>query len=98
VGDALDLRISISGPYFNAFFVPLTLLLMAILVPGILTNWKRHRWAALKLPLLWIGLAGAITGFLISLWPEPTSITGTLPFIMAMYCIFGNLHDASPRA
>lgn len=98
VGDALDLRISISGPYFNAFFVPLTLMLMAILVPGILTNWRRHRWAALKLPLLWIGIAGAITGFLISLWPEPTSLTGTLTFMMVMYVIIGHLHDWYRRA
>ncbi|HLR17660.1 MAG TPA: heme lyase CcmF/NrfE family subunit [Alcanivoracaceae bacterium] len=93
VGDALDLRISISGPYFNAFFVPLTLALMALMVPGILTNWKRHRWSSLRLPLLWIAIAGAITGFLISLWPEPTSIKGTLTFMMVMYVIVGHLHD-----
>lgn len=93
IGDAMDLRISISGPYFNAFFVPLTLILMAVLVPGILTNWKSHRWTALKLPLILIAVSAVIVGGLASLWPEPTSFVGTLAMIMVMYVIIGHLYD-----
>jgi len=98
IGDAMDLRISISGPYFNAFFVPLTLMLMAILVPGVLVNWKRHRWAALKAPLIWATVGGVITGFLASLWPEPTSFVGTLAMIMVMYVMIGHLYDWYKKA
>src|SRR5699024_2364642 len=93
IGDAMDLKISISGPYFNAFFVPLTMLIMVFLVPGITSNWKKQRWASLKAPLAWAAIGGLIVGVLVSLWPEPTSIKGTIAFVLVFYVVIGHLHD-----
>jgi cytochrome c-type biogenesis protein CcmF len=43
IADALNLgKVSVGAPYFNALFVPLTLVLLVFLGLGSLTNWKRH--------------------------------------------------------
>ncbi len=51
VADAFNLgKISVGAPYFNLLFVPLTLLLMLFMAPGVQSNWKRHDARTLLLP------------------------------------------------
>ncbi|MCH8543489.1 MAG: heme lyase CcmF/NrfE family subunit [Alcanivorax sp.] len=98
VGDAMNVRISISGPYFNAFFVPLTLILMAILVPGMLSSWKSQRADAL-LKRLYVLVPAAIVGGLIAGWlPGGTAWLGTLGFIAVAYVVFAHIDDVVRKA
>ncbi|MFA0811809.1 heme lyase CcmF/NrfE family subunit [Microbulbifer epialgicus] len=57
VADALNLgKISVGPPFFNLFFVPLTVVLCLLLGMGIHANWKDSRWdkllSAWRLPFL----------------------------------------------
>ena len=52
-------RISVGPPYFNSFFVPLTLLLALVLGIGVLLQWKDTAPGRLR-PALAVGLAGAL--------------------------------------
>jgi cytochrome c-type biogenesis protein CcmF len=57
IGEALGLgKISVGPPYFNALFVPLAALVMAIMGVGNLLQWKQHHadvlWQKIRLPLL----------------------------------------------
>jgi cytochrome c-type biogenesis protein CcmF len=52
-------RISVGPPYFNSFFVPLTLLLALLLGVGMLLQWKDTAPARLRPALTW-GLAAAL--------------------------------------
>ena len=62
LGEALDIKVSIRAAYFNSFFVPLTLVLMAILVPGMLSNWKRQDSSPLLRRMLMLAPAALIMG------------------------------------
>ena len=74
-GQALDVQISISSPYFNLFFVPLTLILMAFLAPGMLTNWKRHDGQRLKRDLLVVAPLSVLAGLALA------GMAGELPWV-----------------
>ncbi|MGF1525994.1 MAG: heme lyase CcmF/NrfE family subunit, partial [Candidatus Competibacterales bacterium] len=68
--DVLGLgKLSVGPPYFDAFFAPLTLGLMAMLGVGPLLRWKRHRPLN---PLLWrlapAALVCGILGLLVPWW------------------------------
>lgn len=59
--DALGLgKISVGAPYFNALFVPLTVLLCAFMGLGPLARWKQTAGRELFRRLLWAGVAGLI--------------------------------------
>lgn len=63
VADAFDLgKISVGPPYFNVLFVPLTLLLMLFMAPGIQANWKRHDPVILLKPYAKILVAAVLVG------------------------------------
>jgi cytochrome c-type biogenesis protein CcmF len=98
IGDALNLRISISAPYFNKFFVPLTLVLMALLVLGVISNWKSHRADRFRrrvLPLI----PAAIVGGLFAAWlPGGTPWPGTLGLIAVAWVVIGHLDDLVRKA
>lgn len=67
VADALKLgKISVGPPYFNALFVPVTLVLLAFLGLGSLVNWKRHQ-AKEFLPLWKVLLASIVLGIVFPL-------------------------------
>ena len=67
VADALKLgKISVGPPYFNALFVPVTLVLLVFLGLGSLVNWKRHQ-AKEFLPLWKVLLASIVLGIVFPL-------------------------------
>lgn len=53
-------KISVGPPYFNMFFVPLTLMLALLMAPGSVLRWKHHAASTLRLPVLWSGLSSLI--------------------------------------
>jgi cytochrome c-type biogenesis protein CcmF len=68
VADAFNLgKISVGPPYFNLLFVPLTLLLMLFMAPGIQSNWKRHDPRVLLLPFTKILGAAVLIGVAVPL-------------------------------
>ena len=79
VADALKLgKISVGPPYFNALFVPVTLVLLAFLGLGSLVNWKRHQ-AKEFLPLWKVLLASIALGVIF-----PLAYFGTAPIRVAL--------------
>ncbi len=68
LADALKLgKVSVGAPYFNALFVPLTLVLLVFLGLGSLSNWKRHDWRSF-MPLWKIALASMVLGVALPLF------------------------------
>lgn len=98
VGEALGIRISIRSPYFDAFFVPLTLVLMAVMVPGVFSNWKRQAGRPLARRLLWLVPAALIAGFAAARLPGATPWVGTLAMMLALFVILAHLDDVVRRA
>ncbi|AMO56315.1 heme lyase CcmF/NrfE family subunit [Endozoicomonas montiporae] len=65
--DALDMgMISVGPPYFNALFVPLSLLLALTLGLGIVLNWKQNPARWLMAQVRWIVPVSVLGGVLIS--------------------------------
>ncbi|MCK0537685.1 heme lyase CcmF/NrfE family subunit [Alcanivorax quisquiliarum] len=98
IGDALDVRISISAPYFNKFFVPLTLVLMALLSLGMISNWKSHRGDAFRRRVLPLIPASLVGGLLAAWLPGGTPWLGTLGFIMVAWVVLAHLDDMIRKA
>jgi len=98
LGEALDIKISIRAAYFNSFFVPLTLLLMAILVPGMLSNWKRQDGSPLLRRMLMLAPAALIGGFLGARLPGDTPWVGTLAIVLALFLVFAHIDDLVRRS
>ncbi|MFO1373039.1 MAG: heme lyase CcmF/NrfE family subunit [Agitococcus sp.] len=79
VADALKLgKISVGPPYFNALFVPVTLVLLVFLGLGSLVNWKRHQ-AKEFLPLWKVLLASIVLGIVF-----PLAYFGNAPIRVAL--------------
>lgn len=79
VADALKLgKISVGPPYFNALFVPVTLVLLAFMGLGSLVNWKRHQ-AKEFLPLWKILVVSIALGIVF-----PLAYFGTAPIRVAL--------------
>jgi cytochrome c-type biogenesis protein CcmF len=61
--DAMGLgKISVGPPYFNSVFVPLVLVLLAVLGVGPLTRWKKDRSRRLATMLRWPLIASIVIG------------------------------------
>ncbi|HNH45153.1 MAG TPA: cytochrome c-type biogenesis CcmF C-terminal domain-containing protein, partial [Agitococcus sp.] len=79
VADALKLgKISVGPPYFNALFVPVTLVLLVFLGLGSLVNWKRHQIKDF-MPLWKILLVSIALGIVF-----PLAYFGTAPIRVAL--------------
>lgn len=79
VADALKLgKISVGPPYFNALFVPVTLVLLAFMGLGSLVNWKRHH-AKDFIPLWKILVASVLLGVVF-----PLVYFGTVPIAVGV--------------
>jgi len=98
LGEALDIKVSIRAAYFNSFFVPLTLVLMAILVPGMLSNWKRQDGSPLLRRMLMLAPAALIGGYLGARLPGDTPWVGTLALILALFLVFAHIDDLVRRS
>ena len=98
LGEALDIKVSIRAAYFNSFFVPLTLVLMAILVPGMLSNWKRQDSSPLLRRMLMLAPAALIGGYLGARLPGDTPWVGTLALILALFLVFAHIDDLVRRS
>lgn len=79
VADALKLgKISVGPPYFNALFVPVTLVLLVFMGLGSLVNWKRHQIKDF-MPLWKILLVSIALGIVF-----PLAYFGTAPIRVAL--------------
>lgn len=98
VFDALDMRISIRAPYFNLFIVPLTLLLLVLLVPGVASRWREQDWASLWRGL-WPSLLLAVTlGGLASLLLGDMGVYGSVALVLAVWVVLAQCQDLIKRA
>ena len=98
LGEALDMKVSIRSPYFNSFFVPLAMLLMVLLVPGVMSNWKRQEGAQLVRRLVWLVPAAAVAGWLAARLPGPTPWVGVLAIMLCLFVVFSHVEDVVRRA
>ena len=53
-------KISVGPPYFNVFFVPLTLMLALAMAPGSVSRWKSQASGTLLNPALWPGVISVV--------------------------------------
>jgi cytochrome c-type biogenesis protein CcmF len=97
VGEAMGMKISVRSPYFNAFFVPLTLVLMLAMVPGMMSRWGAQELRPLLRRLAWIVPAAAVGGIWGSRLPGPTPWPGTLALVLALYVVLAHLDDVARR-
>ncbi|EKF73922.1 cytochrome c-type biogenesis protein CcmF [Alcanivorax hongdengensis A-11-3] len=98
IGEAIGMKVSIRSPYFNAFFVPLSVALVLLLVPGVFSNWKRQPGKPLLRRLLIVAPAAVVTGALASRLPGATPWVGTLAIMLACYLVLAHLDDVLRRA
>lgn len=98
IGEALDIKISIRSPYYNAFFVPLTLLLIVILIPGVFSKWKRDDGNKVLMRMALLAPAALIAGFFASRVPGPSPWLATLAIMLAVYLVLAHLDDIVRRA
>ena len=96
--EALDLKISIRSPYFNGFFVPLTLVLILLMVPGVFSNWKRQDGNGLLKRMALLAPAAIIAGWFGARLPEPSPWQGVLAIMLALYLVFAHVDDVVRRA
>jgi len=96
--EALDLKISIRSPYFNGFFVPLTMALIVLMVPGVFSNWKRQDGRVLVKRMAMLAPAAVIAGWFGSRLPEPSPWQGVLAIMLALYLVFAHVDDVVRRA
>ena len=98
VFEAMHMRISIRAPYFNLFIVPLVLLLLVLMVPGVLSRWKQQQAAPLW-QQLWPSLLLAVFGGgLASWWLGDMGVQGSLALVLALWVVLAQLHDGARRA
>jgi len=102
--DALGLgKISVGPPYFNAMFVPLVLLLCALLGVGVVLRWKATQWSLVKQKLTWpLVLAivlGVVTG---QSYHEHSPWLTSLALVLSYWILLVMLQDmwqlAKPKA
>lgn len=94
IGEALDIKISVRSPYFNAFFAPLTMVLMLLLVPGMSSNWKKQDGRALLKRLLWLAPVSVVLGLLlVYLSGGDMPFVGMLSAVMVVYVILAQVSD-----
>ncbi len=98
LGEALDVKISIRSPYFNAFFVPLALALIVVMVPGMFSNWKRQAGHPLVRRLVWLAPVALVVGFFAARLPGDMPWVGTLAVMLALFLVFAHLDDIVRRA
>ncbi len=67
--DALGMgKISVGPPFFNSFFVPLTLVLAVTLGIGVLARWKSGSGLAIAKHARWIAPLALVGGYIFFLW------------------------------
>ena len=94
IGEALDIKISVRSPYFNAFFVPLTMVLMLLLVPGMFSNWKKQDGRLLMKRLLWLAPVSVVLGLLLVFFSAgEMPFVGILSAVMVVYVILAQVSD-----
>lgn len=68
IADAFNLgKVSVGAPYFNALFVPITLVLLVFLGVGSLVNWKRHQLSNF-MPLWKVAVLSVALGIVLPLF------------------------------
>ncbi|MDT0501791.1 MULTISPECIES: heme lyase CcmF/NrfE family subunit [unclassified Halomonas] len=93
--DALDLgKISVGPPYFNALFVPLTLVLALFMGLGPVARWKQTP-VRLLVSRLWLAAVGAVVlgGTLPLLFAERWSPAVALGLVAALWIVLPMLRD-----
>ncbi|MFN3715009.1 MAG: heme lyase CcmF/NrfE family subunit [Alcanivoracaceae bacterium] len=99
LGEALDIKISVRSPYFNAFFVPLTLVLMLLMVPGMLSNWKKQDGRVLLRSLMWLAPVSVVLGTaLVVISGGEMPFVAVLAVILVVYVIMAQLYDWGRKA
>ena len=97
--DALEgAKISVGPPYFVTIFVPLMVVLAALMPFGPLIGWRRADLRAAAWSLRWAG-AAALVAFLVALAiATPRSVLGLLAAAFSFWLVGGALTDLYRRA
>ncbi|MFY0989462.1 heme lyase CcmF/NrfE family subunit [Halomonas sp. C05BenzN] len=93
--DALNLgKISVGPPYFNALFVPLTVIMCVFMGLGPLSRWKRMDGRELWRRLWWAALAAVLIGGLIPVfYGAEWNLWVALGFVTALWIVLPMLRD-----
>ena len=87
-------KISVGPPYFNALFVPFSLILAFFMGIGVSLRWKKSNFRTLAkqlIPALLLALfCGISSGFLVS---DDIAIKATIALVLAFWVIFSLLID-----
>ena len=96
-----DDKLSVGKPYFNLFFVPLMLLLSALLVLAPVVNWKRTDAVRLvqmmRWPLVMAGVAGLASGVSLLTEFSITRIAAWIAVVLAVAIVAGHSGDLLRR-
>ncbi|HXH02387.1 MAG TPA: heme lyase CcmF/NrfE family subunit [Candidatus Competibacteraceae bacterium] len=97
--DVLNLgKLSVGPPYFNTLFVPLALVLLAVLGVGPLLRWKRDSAGRLWRPLApWLAAAGVLGLTLPSLVGAEFRWLVSLSLALVLWVLFSSLQDLRER-
>ncbi|MBL8535225.1 MAG: heme lyase CcmF/NrfE family subunit [Betaproteobacteria bacterium] len=98
--DALGLgKISVGAPYFNAVFVPVALLVGALLPLGVMTHWKKDQAPRLRRKLAWTGAVATIGGLAVgaALPPSEGRLTSGLAVAVALWIVAGTARGLMDR-
>ena len=99
IGEALSIKVSVRAPYFNAFFVPLTMLLMLLMVPGMLSNWKKQDGRRLRQRLLWLVPLSVLLGLPLAWFSgTPLPVAGVLAVVLVCYVMLAHIADWQHKA
>ncbi|WP_027852725.1 heme lyase CcmF/NrfE family subunit [Marinobacterium litorale] len=97
--DALNLgKLSVGPPYFNALFIPLSLLLALSLGVGTLMRWKQTEGGSLAAQIWLPGLfATVLAGICIVMLPSLPGFYTSIALLMAWWIVFTGCRDLLNR-
>lgn len=91
-------KISVGPPYFNALFVPFSLLLVFFMGIGILLRWKKTSVAQVVKQLIPVLIAAIICGVASAyLFNQTLALKATIALIISFWVIFSQLLDVRAK-
>jgi len=90
-------RLSVGAPYFNAVFIPLAVLMLALAAVGTLLPWKRADLMSALKRLAPAGLASLAAALIVALTISTNAVTGAAAIALVVWLVGGTLIDLGGR-